>query len=177
MTKILGLILELNPFHNGHLYFINKIKEKVKPDCTIAVLSGNYTMRGDLSVIDKFTKTSLLLTAGIDIVLELPFVSAVNSADYFAGNAVNTLGELAITDIGFGVETDDAHKLNWMKDIIDNPEFSLLLHQYLKKGLSYPAGCLQALKHFTNDHDIIESFTLPNNTLAIPSLRALKQTG
>jgi len=177
MTKILGLILELNPFHNGHLYFINKIKEKVKPACTIAVLSGNYTMRGDLSVIDKFTKTSLLLTAGIDIVLELPFVSAVNSADYFAGNAVNTLGELAITDIGFGVETDDAHKLNWMKDIIDNPEFNLLLHQHLKKGLSYPAGCLQALKHFTNDHDIIESFTLPNNTLAIQYLRALKQTG
>ena len=88
MRKILGLILELNPFHNGHAYFLKEASARAAPDLTVAVVSGNYTMRGDLSVIDKFAKTKLLLKASVDIILELPFVSAVNSADYFAAKDV-----------------------------------------------------------------------------------------
>src|SRR5690554_879840 len=137
MRKILGLILELNPFHNGHAYFLKEASARAAPDLTVAVVSGNYTMRGDLSVIDKFAKTKLLLKAGVDIILELPFVSAVNSADYFAANAIAILNEMAITDIAFGVELDDLARLTRMKKIIDDPGFDREVRAHLAKGLSY----------------------------------------
>ncbi|MDD4000096.1 MAG: nucleotidyltransferase family protein, partial [Bacilli bacterium] len=117
MKKILGLILELNPFHNGHNYFIKAAQKKVEPDLTIAVVSGNYTMRGDLSVIDKFTKTKQALEAGIDLVLELPFLLAVNSADYFSFNSLKILTSLKINHFAFGVEIENPDKLYLMKDL------------------------------------------------------------
>jgi len=175
MCKVLGLILELNPFHNGHHYFLRETKAKLNPDLTIAVISGNYTMRGDISVLDKFTKTSLLLVSGIDIVLELPFISTVNSADYFAANAVNILNEFGVTDLGFGVELDNFNQLNQMKTIIDNPKFDHMVRHYLNKGHSYPASCFQALKQLNNNQEIIENFTLPNNTLANQYLRSIER--
>ena len=175
MKQILGLILELNPFHNGHYYFINKAKEKTNPDCTIAVVSGNFTMRGDISVIDKSTKASLLLAAGIDIVLELPFISTVNSADYFAGNAINILHSFQINNLCFGVELENINKLLQMKDIINNEEFDAQVRSFINKGHSYSASYYQALKLFTNDQEIIDNFTLPNNTLAIQYLRYSEQ--
>lgn len=84
MKKILGIVVEFNPLHNGHLYFINEAKRIINPDVTIAVMSSSFAMRGDVMVIDKFTRTKLMLEFGIDIVLELPFISAVQSTDYFA---------------------------------------------------------------------------------------------
>ena len=86
MKKVLGLILELNPYHKGHEYFIKKAIEKVNPDVTIAIISSSFTMRGDPMVMDKFSKTKILLQNNIDIVLELPFISGVNSSDYFSKN-------------------------------------------------------------------------------------------
>lgn len=177
MRKILGLILELNPFHNGHAYFLKEASARAAPDLTVAVVSGNYTMRGDLSVIDKFAKTKLLLKAGVDIILELPFVSAVNSADYFAANAIAILNEMAITDIAFGVELDDLARLTRMKEIIDDPGFDREVRAHLAKGLSYSASCYRALKELTRDGEIIENFTLPNNTLAVQYLRSIDKTG
>jgi predicted nucleotidyltransferase len=177
MRKILGLILELNPLHNGHYHFIREATAKTTPDCVVAVVSGNYTMRGDLSVIDKHTKTALALKAGIDVVLELPFMAAVNSADYFAMNTVATLNALAVTDIAFGVELDDLDRLRRMKDLIDDPKFDEKVRQHLDKGLSYPTSCYRALRELTADQKIIEHFTLPNNTLAVQYLRSIERTG
>lgn len=71
--KIFGIIIEASPFHNGHQYFINKIRETYAPDVVIAVCSTSFTMRGDISTIDKFNKTSALLNNGVDMVVELPF--------------------------------------------------------------------------------------------------------
>lgn len=173
MKKVLGLILELNPFHNGHMYFINQAIDKVKPDITIAVISGNYTMRGEVSVIDKFTKTELLLDSRIDLVLELPFISAINSADLFSENAVNILSKFKTTDIAFGVELNDITKLNKMKDIIDSDIFNTLIKEKLDLGLSYNSSSFKTLSELTNDFDIIDNFTLPNNTLAIQYLRSI----
>ena len=88
--KIVGVIVEYNPLHNGHVYHINEIKKLAKPDLIVAVMSSSFTMRGDLSIYDKFTKTKQALNNGIDIVIELPLALAMHRADIFAKNAINT---------------------------------------------------------------------------------------
>lgn len=171
--KVLGLVLELNPFHNGHQYFIDQAKQQVNPDLTVAVVSTNFTMRGDISVIDKFTKTKLALAAGIDVVLELPFLSAVNSADYFCFNAIKILTDFGITDLAFGVELADYEKLTKMRTIIDSDSFNEQIKKHLSLGLSYSTSAFKALSSQITDQEIINNFTLPNNTLGIQYLRAI----
>lgn len=173
MEKILGLILELNPYHNGHKYFIDEAIKKVNPDLVVAVISGNYTMRGEASVIDKFSKTELLLASGVDIVLELPFISAMNSADLFALNSLSILSKFKITDLAFGVELDNLDKLNKMKEIIDSDAYNEIVKEKLFLGLSYSASSYKALSELISDTEIINNFTLPNNTLGIQYLRSI----
>jgi predicted nucleotidyltransferase len=177
MKKILGLVLELNPIHNGHYYFLKEAQRRVEPELTIVVISGNYTMRGDVSVLDKFTKTRLALASGVDLVMELPFSSAVNSADYFGYNAIKILTSMQITDLAFGVELDKPEKLIRMKEIIDQEEFQEEIKKELKKGLSYPTSAYRALQKLSDDEEIINHFSLPNNTLGIQYLRALDELG
>ena len=105
--KVFGIIIEANPFHNGHKYYIDQIKTEYNPDVIIAVVSGSFSMRGEVSLLDKFTKTSILLDSGVDLVFELPFYQAVQSADYFATSSVNILNEVGITNLAFGSETID----------------------------------------------------------------------
>ena len=174
MQKILGLILELNPAHNGHQYFINEAKRLVNPDVTIAILSSSFTMRGDVSVIDKFTKTKLALEMGVDIVLELPFLCAINSADLFAYNAVKNLTDMQITDLCFGVELDDITKLIAMKDIINSDSYQDKVRNYLAHGSSYSSSSFKALIDLADNQELIDNFTLPNNTLGLQYLRSLE---
>ena len=86
--KIVGLITEYNPLHNGHIHHINEVKKLSNADVLITVMSSSFTMRGDLSLFDKFTKTKQALKAGCDIVIELPLIYAIERADIFAKNAV-----------------------------------------------------------------------------------------
>ena len=91
MDKILGIVAEYNPFHNGHLYHLNKSKELTDAKYTIAVISGNFTQRGDTSIIDKWKKAEMALENGIDLVIELPILYAVSSAENFADGAIKIL--------------------------------------------------------------------------------------
>ncbi len=110
MQKI-GIICEFNPFHNGHQYFINQIKKKYPDSVLIAIVSNYFTERGDISVIDKDTKTRLALESGIDIVISLPVYYTIQSADYFAWGAINTLNKLDINTVIFGSESNDIKSL------------------------------------------------------------------
>jgi len=177
MQKVLGVIVELNPFHNGHKYFLDEAKNKVNPDIVIALTSGCYTMRGEVSVVDKFTKTRQLLSQGVDIVLELPFLSAMNSADLFAYNSLNILSKFKITDLAFGVELANLEKLLEMKKIIDSNIFNEKIKEKLDLGFSYSSSSYQVLKELTNDKELLENFTLPNNTLGIQYLRSIEKLG
>ena len=105
--KIIGIIVEYNPLHNGHLYHFNKIKEENPDSKVIAVMSSSFTMRGDLSIFDKFTKTNHALKLGIDIVIELPFVYTVERADIFAQNAVKILNLMNVNEIWIGSEENN----------------------------------------------------------------------
>ena len=102
--KVLGLIVEYNPFHQGHLYHINKAKQLIKPDVTIVIMSGHFVQRGEPAISNKWTRAGVAIKNGIDLVIELPFVYSVQSADYFAQGAIELLAKLKVTDIVFGSE-------------------------------------------------------------------------
>ena len=87
--ETIGIIAEYNPFHNGHLYHINKIKEKYQDSTIILVMTGNYTERGDVAIIDKWKRTEIALKYGIDLVIELPYPFATQSADYFSYGGIS----------------------------------------------------------------------------------------
>lgn len=171
--KVLGLILELNPLHNGHVYFINQAKSKINPDLIIAVVSGNFAMRGDPMVIDKWTKSQVCLEYGIDIVCELPFVGSNCSADYFCHNAIATLVDLGVTDISFGVECNRIEKFHEIIDILNSSLYQKTLKSFLKQGFSYATSSNKAIHFISNDEEIKDAFSLPNNTLALGYLSAI----
>lgn len=170
--KILGLIMEINPLHNGHIYFINQAKALTNPDITIVVMSSNFTMRGETMIIDKFKRTELLLDNGIDLVFELPFISTVNSADFFGLNAINILKDLQTTHIAFGAELSDLTKLKSISNILKSKKFNNEIQNFLKDGNSYASSALKTLTLLTDDKEIITNFALPNNTLAIQYISA-----
>src|SRR5690625_4243086 len=103
--KACGLIVEYNPFHNGHLYHLQQSKTLTKADCMIAVMSGSFLQRGEPAIIDKFHRAKAALKSGVDIVLELPYPYAVQSSDFFAKGAVFTLNEIGADSICFGSES------------------------------------------------------------------------
>ena len=171
--KVLGLVMEANPLHNGHIYFINKAKEMVMPDVTVVVVSTNFTMRGEISVLNKFEKTKALLDCGIDVVLELPYLACVAGSDFFTFNAIKTLVDFGITDIAFGTESDSLSEVRELQKLNNALIDSSIVKENLKKGYSYSTATFKAIKEMTDDTKLIEAFSLPNNTLAIGYLNAL----
>ena len=102
--KKIGIIAEYNPLHNGHLYHFEEIKRLANPDLIITIISSSFTMRGDLSIYDKFTKANQVLMLGSDIVLELPFMYTLERADIFANNTVDFLNLANVDEIWIGSE-------------------------------------------------------------------------
>ena len=176
MKKVLGLILELNPFHNGHKYFIDKAIKDINPDVTIAIISSSFMMRGDPMIMDKFSKTKILLDYNIDLVLELPFISGVNNSNYFCDNAVKILNDFKVTDICFGAETDDLDQLLYLSKLNESDAFNKTIKKYIDQGFSYPTSSTKAIFDLTNDYNLTTSFSLPNNTLAIGYLKSINNT-
>ena len=163
----IGIICEYNPFHNGHIYHINKIKS-MYPDCTIvAVMSGAITQRGDISIINKWDKAEIALKYGIDLVVELPFVYEVESADMFAKGAIQILNELGIDKIVFGSESNDINKLKFLAQIQLSNDYEKLIKNYSKE-LSYPEASAKAL----NDLSKVNLNT-PNDILGVSYIREI----
>ena len=176
MKKVLGLILELNPFHNGHKYFIDEAIKKINPDITIAIISSSFIMRGDPMIMDKFNKTKILLNNNVDLVVELPFISGVNNSNYFCANAIKILNDFKVTDICFGAETNDLDQLYKLVDLNESIQFEVCIKKYLNLGFSYSTAANKAILDITNDINLTTLFSLPNNTLGIGYLKEIKNT-
>ena len=150
MDKI-GIIAEFNPFHNGHVYLINKIKKKFPNSFITVVLSTNFSERGEISMLTKWDKTRLALEYGVDLVVELPFIFATQSADIFSNTSIKILESLKMDYLVFGSETNDVDVLkNLASTILYNQEYPTLLKKYLKLGNSYPSSVSKALYNLTN---------------------------
>lgn len=179
MTNVVGIIAEYNPFHNGHAYHLEKAKELAKADYVIAVISGNFVQRGNVSLINKWDKANMALAEGADLVIELPTVYSISSAENFAYGAIKILNSLNIVDyIAFGTELDDINILDKCADILyrEPQKFVNLLNHELSKGLSFPKARENALLMYLNDIRTYSNvLSSPNNILAIEYLKALKK--
>lgn len=171
--KILGVILELNPPHNAHKYFIEKAKIQVQPDLTIAIISCNFAQRGEISIISKYEKTKAALNLGADLVIELPVFATLNSAELFGYYAVKILNDFKITDLAFGVELDDLNLLKKTNEILESPSYNEKLKANLNHGYSYKKAALLAFEESTDNLILTENFNKPNNTLALKYLSAI----
>jgi len=181
--NISGIIVEYNPLHNGHLYHINKTKELTNCDALICVMSGNFTQRGIPSIIDKWTKTKIAMCNGVDLVLELPSIYSVSSAEFFSYGAVSLLNSLGIVNnICFGSEHGDTSDLIAISKILHNEpiEFKSILKTYLSKGIVYPLARANALYDYllnsnndTSNLLLDDFFNSSNNILGIEYCKSL----
>jgi len=179
MTNVLGIVAEYNPFHNGHLYHLQKSKELTNSEFTICVIGGNFAQRGDTSLIDKWTKTEMCLNNGIDLVIELPTIYNISSAENFADGAIKILDSLKIVDfVSFGSEVGNINTLdNIAKVLVEEPkEYITMLNHELNTGSSFPKAREKALLLYLNDiRRYTNVLSEPNNILAIEYLKALRR--
>lgn len=170
----IGVIMESNPFHLGHQYLFDQIKEKFNPECLTIITSTSFNMRGDISPVNKFNKTKYILTAGANIVIELPTFYAVQSADIFGYYAVKSLNAINVTDIVCGCENDSIDSIKTLLKITETKEYQVILKELLKeKKLSYKVACSKALEKLNINVELIEFYNSPNATLAISYLKAI----
>ena len=190
--RVLGIIAEYNPFHYGHLYHLLQSKKETKADYTIAVMSGHFTQRGEAAMVDKWIRAEAAVNCGIDLVLELPVVYAVQTAELFAYGGIQMLNNTGlVTHISFGSETGNLSILKQIADILvaEDIQYKELLRNYLSNGLSYPAARYNALLDYIKYSDskksiydcldlkmIKKALSGSNSILAIEYLKALKIT-
>lgn len=177
--KVVGLIAEYNPFHNGHAYHIKKAKEITGADKVLVVMSGNYVQRGAPAIMPKHLRAKCALEAGASVVLELPVAYAAGSAEYFASGAVSLLERTGCTDaLCFGSECGDSRLLKKTARIAaDEPtEYRMILREALRTGMSFPLARQTALKSCLKNDTLNQILEQPNNILGIEYLKALYKT-
>ncbi|MCX7923390.1 MAG: nucleotidyltransferase [Clostridia bacterium] len=181
--KVLGLIVEYNPFHNGHLYHLEQSKKLSGADYTVCVMSGNLIQRGEPAIVNKWARTKMALLSGADLVIELPVVYAMSSAEFFAYGAVKILDSLGvINSICFGSENGRIDELDMIAGVLykEPDEYRSLLKNALDSGVSYPAARESALRKYLGNtasfvSDIDKIISSSNNILGIEYLKALKK--
>ena len=169
--KSIGIIAEYNPFHNGHLYHLTKIKEKYPNHTIILVMNGNFTERGDVCIIDKWSRSEIAIKAGIDLIIELPFPFATQSADYFSYGAITILEKLKVERVIFGSECNDLDALQEIATAqLYNEDFDKLVKIYSKLGNNYPTALSLALNDLTG-----KTISTPNDLLGISYIKTIKK--
>ncbi|URN93349.1 MAG: nucleotidyltransferase [Candidatus Pristimantibacillus lignocellulolyticus] len=183
-----GLIVEYNPFHNGHLHHLQQSKQIAQRDAVVAVMSGNFLQRGEPALLDKWTRTKMALQGGCDLVIELPVAYATSSAEWFAHGSIALLQATGVVDsFCFGTESGQLTPLLQAAKLVseESPQFKQQLESYLNLGLSYPQAYSSALTQLydqssAEDHLNKEErfrFDLPNHTLGLHYLIARQRIG
>ncbi|MDR0948133.1 MAG: nucleotidyltransferase [Lachnospiraceae bacterium] len=172
-----GIIAEYNPFHNGHQFHLEEAKKSTGADYTVVVMSGNFTQRGEPAIAHKYIRTKMALVGGADLVLELPSLYAVGSAQYFANGSVSLLDRLGVVDyLCFGSESGEIGLLKQLASLlIEEPlAYQEVLRQELKRGMSYPLARSRALCHlYPKCQEMLSAFSAPNTILGIEYLQCL----
>lgn len=177
--KVVGIVAEYNPFHNGHQYQLERVKQETEADYIIIAMSGNYLQRGVPALCDKFVRTEMALRCGADLVLEIPTVWATASAEYYAQAGVALLVATGVvTHIAFGAETDDLDSLIEVSSILKHePDvYRAVLANSIRSGNSFPVArknaLITSLPNFSKEK-LDELLDTPNNILALEYLKAM----
>ncbi len=178
--KVTAVIAEYNPFHNGHLYQLDTIRQTCDTDSIIVVMSGDFMQRGIPAIVDKYERCQMALDNGADLVFELPVYFALGSAEYFAQGAVSLIDKLGVVDfLHFGSESGDASLLYRFTSTTlahESDAYRAALNRHLKLGCSFPAARDNALSElFSDDSRIKQLVSAPNNILGIEYIKALIQ--
>lgn len=176
--KVVGIIAEFNPFHNGHKYLIQEAKKKTNADFVVVLMSGSFTQNGNVAIYDKFKRAKAAIEEGVDLVIELPPLYSVSSGEYFATGAIDLLNKLNIIDyVFFGSEIGDINNIADIANVelINKEKILKLTKEEMKKGITYAKAHENALKSYLTPSQIKE-LQKPNNILAIEYLKALKKT-
>ena len=173
----IGIIAEYNPFHSGHRYHISQIRHQFGEDSpTVCVMSGNWVQRGDAAICDKWSRAAMAIRGGADLVLELPTLWAVSSAETFARGGVYLLSATGVVDtLSFGSETGTLSPLQTIADYLDSADYQNALRRHLDKGLSFPVARQMAARDSYGE--TAECLQTPNNNLGVEYLRAIRYTG
>lgn len=175
--KIAGIVAEYNPFHTGHAHHIAATRSLLGEDgAVVCVMSGNWVQRGEAAIADKWTRSSLALRGGADLVLELPTVWAASSAERFARGACALLDCLGVVDIlSFGSESGGLEKLQSAADCLLSPQYEAALGGHLKTGISFAAARQRAVRACAGP--AADCLSRPNDILGVEYLKALKSLG
>lgn len=182
--NLLGLIVEYNPFHNGHKYHLEKSKEITNATHTIAVMSGSFLQRGEPALFDKYTRAEMAVRNGVDLVIELPTLYSCQSAEIFSHGAITTLNSLnCVNSVCFGSEEGNVEILNKIASILVNEpiEFKLNLKKYLDDGFVFPVARSKALYDYIKTYNILDLnedklqqlLNSSNNILGIEYIKSL----
>lgn len=173
--KITAIIAEYNPIHNGHVYHINSTREQLKSDGIICVMSGNFMQRGEPSIIDKWSRTKMALLSGVDLIIELPTIYAISSAEFFAFGAVSLLNKLNVVhSLSFGSEDGNLNSLEHLARILteEPDDYKFNLKAYINLGLPYFSARNKALSELLNE-DVNELLAQSNNILGIEYCKSI----
>lgn len=172
--KILGITAEYNPFHNGHKYHIDESRKLSGADCVVAVMSGNFTQRGEAAVLDKWQRSRLAIKNGVDLVIELPFIFACNRAEIFACGAIDLLKEIGVEWVSFGSENGDVKQLKKAAlQIVDNEKnIELSRREFMKNGASFAKAGLISVEEILGK-ETADLMRTPNNILAIEYIKRM----
>ncbi|KGA97032.1 hypothetical protein AJ85_13685 [Alkalihalobacillus alcalophilus ATCC 27647 = CGMCC 1.3604] len=173
--KTVGLVVEYNPFHNGHLYHLTKSKEQTKADVVIAVMSGSFLQRGEPALVSKWQRTNMALAGGVDILVELPYYYSVQKAQTFAEGAIRILNTLSVDTVCFGSESGDITSFYELHEFMTThkEEWDNEVKKEMSKGLSYPKAASNAFTTLTNESKPLLSLAEPNNILGFHYVEAL----
>lgn len=173
--KILGIIAEYNPFHNGHAYLLTTARDIICPDYCIAVMSGNFLQRGEAALFDKYKRSQMAIMGGLDAVYELPAYYACSSAEEFAAAAVITMKYLSVTHLAFGAECENLPLLQKLASVTisENETFSNCLKERVAAGDTYALAYSYAICQCVTEPGVADILAQPNNMLALCYLRAI----
>lgn len=175
--RTVGMIVEYNPLHYGHVHHLEQSKQVSGADAVVAVMSGHFLQRGEPAIVDKWTRAEMALRMGVDLVLELPVVYATQPAEWFAYGAVSALHRTGVVDaLCFGSESGE---LDWMRPLArllkqEPTALKAALQAALKTGVSYPAAFSEAVAKIVPGVDPA-ALSQPNNTLGLHYLIALER--
>lgn len=174
--KIGGVIAEYNPFHTGHQYQLRQMRRH-GVERIVVVMSGNFVQRGDVAVLNKFARARAAVQCGADLVIELPTVCSLASAERFAWGGIFLLESLGcVQALSFGCENDSIRELESLASAVDCDQIQPLIRDALKKGICYPAARTEAVRQLLGP-ETAALLTLPNNILAVEYLRSCRRLG